>query len=42
MLSTLQVDSGSPAWIGYQALTGIGIGFGLQQAAVAVQNGKLP
>ncbi|KMK55371.1 MFS toxin efflux pump, putative [Aspergillus fumigatus Z5] len=37
LLSTLKVDSGHPAWIGYQALTGIGIGVGLQQAMIVVQ-----
>ncbi|KAI9808246.1 MAG: MFS sugar transporter [Sarcosagium campestre] len=37
LLTTLKVDSGSPEWIGYQALFGIGVGFGLQQSIIAVQ-----
>ncbi|KAF7122680.1 hypothetical protein CNMCM5793_000790 [Aspergillus hiratsukae] len=37
MLSTLKVDSGHAVWIGYQALAGIGIGLGLQQAMIVVQ-----
>ena len=37
LLSTLEPDSGHPKWIGYQALTGIGIGLGMQQPLIAVQ-----
>ncbi|KAI9893631.1 MAG: hypothetical protein M1814_006427 [Vezdaea aestivalis] len=37
LLSTLQVDSGSDKWIGYQALYGMGLGIGLQQALIAAQ-----
>ncbi|KAL2132534.1 hypothetical protein VTI74DRAFT_3694 [Chaetomium olivicolor] len=37
MLSTLHVDEGSSHWIGYQILVGLGLGFGTQQASLAVQ-----
>lgn len=37
MLSTLDVDESSPQWIGYQILVGLGLGFGTQQASLAVQ-----
>ncbi|GES63161.1 MFS toxin efflux pump [Aspergillus terreus] len=37
LLTTLKVDSGHPAWIGYQALAGMGAGFGMQQPLMAVQ-----
>lgn len=37
MLSTLHVDESSPQWIGYQILVGLGLGFGTQQASLAVQ-----
>ncbi|GIJ90213.1 hypothetical protein Asppvi_009166 [Aspergillus pseudoviridinutans] len=37
LLSTLKVDSGHAAWIGYQALAGLGIGLGLQQPMIVVQ-----
>jgi hypothetical protein len=37
LLSTLEVDSGSPMWIGYQFIFGAGVGFGMQQTLVAVQ-----
>lgn len=37
LLITLEVDTGSPKWIGYQALFGIGIGLGMQQILMAVQ-----
>ncbi|EAW08881.1 MDR family MFS transporter [Aspergillus clavatus NRRL 1] len=37
LLSTLKVDSGHAAWIGYQALYGIGVGMGLQQPMIVVQ-----
>ncbi|RMZ73938.1 MFS transporter [Pyrenophora seminiperda CCB06] len=37
LLSTLEVDSGSSKWIGYQFIFGAGFGFGMQQTLVAVQ-----
>ncbi|KAE8350912.1 major facilitator superfamily domain-containing protein [Aspergillus coremiiformis] len=37
LLSTLKVDSGDTAWIGYQVLYGIGVGIGMQQPMMVVQ-----
>lgn len=37
LLSTLEVNSGRAAWIGYQFLLGGGVGFGLQTAFAASQ-----
>ncbi|KAJ6016087.1 hypothetical protein N7540_010678 [Penicillium herquei] len=37
LLSTLEVDSGHPKWIGYQALFGIGLGLGMQQPMIVAQ-----
>ncbi|KAF2869628.1 putative efflux pump antibiotic resistance protein [Massariosphaeria phaeospora] len=37
LLTTLVVNTGSPKWIGYQALYGFGIGFGLQQPLLVAQ-----
>ncbi|KAK6822240.1 hypothetical protein RU639_006918 [Aspergillus parasiticus] len=37
LLSTLKVDSGDAAWIGYQILFGIGVGLGMQQPMIVVQ-----
>ena len=37
LLTTLTPASAHPKWIGYQALYGIGTGFGLQQPGVAAQ-----
>lgn len=37
LMSTLAVNSGHPAWIGYQALLGIGVGTGLQQHMLVYQ-----
>ena len=37
LLCTLEVDSGSSKWIGYQFIFGAGVGFGMQQTLVAVQ-----
>ncbi|KAK3171195.1 hypothetical protein OEA41_003279 [Lepraria neglecta] len=37
LLSLLQPNSGPDMWIGFQLLVGIGIGLGMQQAAVIVQ-----
>lgn len=38
LLTTFRVDTGSPKWIGYQVVTGFGIGLGLQQPLIAIQN----
>ena len=38
LLFTLKPSSTAGEWIGYQILVGIGIGLGMQQAAVIVQN----
>ena len=37
LMSTLEVDSGHPKWIGYQALFGIGLGLGMQQPMIVAQ-----
>jgi len=37
LLSTLKPESNHSMWIGYQALTGVGIGLGMQQPLIAVQ-----
>ncbi|KAL6705698.1 hypothetical protein ACN47E_006487 [Coniothyrium glycines] len=37
LLTTLQVDTSAPKWIGYQILYGAGCGFGLNQPLIAVQ-----
>lgn len=37
LMYTFQADSNHSAWIGYQAITGIGIGMGMQQPLIAVQ-----
>ncbi|KAL2173555.1 major facilitator superfamily domain-containing protein, partial [Thermothelomyces heterothallicus CBS 202.75] len=37
MLTTLSVREPSAHWIGYQILVGLGLGFGTQQASLAVQ-----
>jgi len=37
LLSTLHVDSGAAAWVGYQIIFGIGIGSGFQQPLIAAQ-----
>lgn len=37
LLSTLQPDSSSAKWIGYQIIFGIGIGCGMQQPLIAAQ-----
>jgi hypothetical protein len=37
LLSTLQVDSGHAKWIGYQAIFGVGVDFGLQAAFSTAQ-----
>ena len=37
LLSTFRVDTGHSKWIGYQALYGLGVGFGMQQPLIAAQ-----
>ncbi|KAL2150155.1 hypothetical protein VTH82DRAFT_7831 [Thermothelomyces myriococcoides] len=37
LLTTLTVSESSAHWIGYQILVGLGLGFGTQQASLAVQ-----
>ena len=37
LLTTLDAESHSSQWIGYQILLGFGVGLGLQQALIAVQ-----
>lgn len=37
LMTTFTVDTGSPAWIGYQVLFGLGIGAGMQQPGLAAQ-----
>ncbi|RJE25393.1 MFS toxin efflux pump [Aspergillus sclerotialis] len=37
LMTTFKVDTPSREWIGYQIIYGLGIGFGMQQAVVAVQ-----
>ncbi|EON64992.1 hypothetical protein W97_04227 [Coniosporium apollinis CBS 100218] len=37
LLTTFEVDTGHPKWIGYQAIFGIGVGMGMQQILIAVQ-----
>lgn len=37
LLTTLQPNTGHAKWIGYQAITGIGVGMGLQQPMISVQ-----
>ena len=37
LLSTFEVFTGHSMWIGYQALYGFGVGFGMQQAMIAAQ-----
>ncbi|KAJ6526045.1 hypothetical protein B0H19DRAFT_1275904 [Mycena capillaripes] len=38
LLSTLRPNPGHSHWIGYQIIFGLGIGFGMQQPAIAAQN----
>lgn len=46
LLSTLEVNSGHPKWIGYQVIFGVGLGIGMQQpmivAQTALQAGDVP
>ena len=37
LLTTFQTDTGHSKWIGYQVMFGVGVGFGMQQALIAVQ-----
>lgn len=37
LLTTFTPTTGSPHWIGYQFLTGFGVGFGMQTVGLAVQ-----
>lgn len=37
LMTTFEPDTLHPKWIGYQVITGIGIGFGMQQPLIAVQ-----
>lgn len=37
MITTFDVDTRSPAWIGYQVLFGLGLGVGMQQPSLAAQ-----
>ncbi|KAF4309844.1 putative mfs transporter protein [Botryosphaeria dothidea] len=37
LLTTLEVDTNHPKWIGYQFIFGAGVGFGMQQTLIAVQ-----
>jgi hypothetical protein len=37
LITTFKPDTGSPSWIGLQALAGIGVGMGMQQPLMAVQ-----
>ena len=38
LLATLDVDSGHSKWIGYQALFGFGVGFGMVSVEIAHRN----
>jgi hypothetical protein len=38
LLTTWEVDTNSPKWIGYQFLFGAGVGMGMQQTMIAVQS----
>lgn len=42
LLSTMKVNSGSPIWIGFQALYGIGLGCGATLSIVAAQSALPP
>lgn len=37
LITTFKLDTGSPAWIGYQVLFGLGLGVGMQQPSLAAQ-----
>lgn len=38
LLTTLETDSNHSKWIGYQFIFGAGVGFGMQQSLIAIQN----
>ena len=38
-MSTFTVDTGRSQWLGYQAIYGFGVGFGMQQPLIAAQTG---
>jgi hypothetical protein len=42
MLTTFEVDTGGPAFLGWQAMAGIGMGFGLQIPFICVQTVLTP
>ncbi|KAJ5165487.1 Major facilitator superfamily domain general substrate transporter [Penicillium coprophilum] len=42
LLSTFQPETSSGKWIGYQIIFGAGVGVGMQQALIAVQNSLPP
>ncbi|CAG8932599.1 unnamed protein product [Penicillium salamii] len=42
LLSTFQPETSSSKWIGYQVIFGAGVGVGMQQALIAVQNSLPP
>lgn len=37
LLTTFQIDTNHPRWIGYQIIFGTGVGLGMQQTLIAVQ-----
>lgn len=37
LLTTFQIDTSSPKWIGYQVIFGFGLGLGMQQAGLVAQ-----
>lgn len=37
LMTTFEIDTGSPKWIGYQIIYGFGVGLGMQQALITVQ-----
>jgi hypothetical protein len=37
LLTTFEIDTGSPKWIGYQIIFGAGVGFGMQNSLVMAQ-----
>ncbi|KAK5990013.1 Rubrofusarin-specific efflux pump aurT [Cladobotryum mycophilum] len=38
LITTFKVSTGHQAWIGYQVIFGLGLGFGMQQPSLAAQN----
>ena len=37
LLTTWTTSTGSPVWIGYQVIYGLGVGFGMQQGLITIQ-----